>query len=269
MDYIEADVTCPLEWRDIYIAWLGEKGYDSFEETATGFKAFITKEAFVQQEFEETLGENASYRISQIPAVNWNKEWEANFQPVEVNDQCIIRAPFHVLSQKYAHELIIQPKMSFGTGHHATTRLMLQAMLNQSFANKKVFDFGSGTGILSIMALKLGATSLWALDNDEWSYENARENFMLNEVNPDWLHLGLLTDLPEGNFDMMLANINKNVILDSLPMLADKLKPGGLLFTSGFFSRDVADISNLASAYSLKVVDLKTENNWAMVLYMK
>jgi len=269
MDYIEADVTCEHQWKDIYVAWLSEAGYNSFEETSTGIKAYIPKEYFDKNRLLEIIRTDDSVTIHEPETKNWNEEWEKNFPMVEVNAQCIIRAPFHVLHKPYLYDIIIQPKMSFGTGHHSTTRLVMDEMMQHNFTGKKVADYGSGTGVLSILAAKLGSNEIYAIDNDEWSYANAAENAELNGVNFTGLQLGTLDELNETGFDMILANINKNIILESLKKLVDKLKPGGKLFTSGFFAADAGDITHEAQQYHLNFVVLKTENNWAMSLYQK
>ncbi len=269
MDYIEVDVTCGNEWKEIYIAWLSESGYDSFEETPSGIKAYIPEINFAAEQLSKMIRAEDSFSVIKPETKNWNEEWEKNFPMVEVNPQCIIRAPFHKLPKNYAYDVIIQPKMSFGTGHHSTTRLMMDEMMQHDFTGKRILDFGSGTAVLSILAAKLGSNDIYAIDNDEWSYANAAENAELNGVNFTGLQLGTLEDLNETGFDIILANINKNIILESLKKLVDKLKPGGKLFTSGFFATDEQDITHAAQQYQLNFVVLKTENNWAMCLYQK
>jgi ribosomal protein L11 methyltransferase len=269
MDYIEADVTCEHEWKDIYVAWLSEAGYDSFEETPSGIKGYILKELFDKNRLLEIIRSDDRVVIHEPETKNWNEEWEKNFPMVEVNAHCIIRAPFHKLSKPYGYDIIIQPKMSFGTGHHSTTRLVMNEMMQHDFTGKKVFDYGSGTGVLSILAAKLGSNAIYAIDNDEWSFANAMENAELNRVDFIGIQLGTLDDMKETGFDFILANINKNIILESLRQLVDKLKPYGKLFTSGFFASDVEDITQAAQQYHLNFVLLKTENNWAMSLYQK
>lgn len=203
--------------------------------------------------------------------VNWNEEWEKNFSPVVVNDTCIIRAPFHDIEKKYTYDIIIMPKMSFGTGHHDTTWLMCKNMLDFDFKNKTVFDMGCGTGVLAILAKKLGATNISGNDIDEWSVENAIENCAANNCSDIKVVEGdsdLLSSKPN-LYDVILANINKNVLKSYIPDLAKSLKTGGYLFISGFFKTDCEELINLASSHYLKLYKQELKSDWAVIMFEK
>ena len=179
-------VTCPSDWTDVLIAELAERGYDGFLETEAGFETYREAEAFDEAVLREVLDKYQSqaaisYVLQTVEEQNWNEEWEKNFEPITVGDQCRVRATFHAADPSYPYEIIINPQMSFGTGHHATTHLMLQNQLHLEHEGKRVMDAGCGTGILSIMAEKRGAARVFAFDTDEWAVNNSRENFDLND----------------------------------------------------------------------------------------
>ena len=189
--------------------------YEGFEENANALKAFISKSLFNEEHIKEIAGQfQLKYTTAELPDINWNKEWESNFQPVVIENFCAVRADFHAPIKNVQHEIIITPKMSFGTGHHATTYMMIQQMRQINFLNKYVMDFGTGTGVLAILAKKLGAASVVAIGNDEWSIENAKENFTRN--NADEIELRLAHH-PVANkaCDIILANITRNVIQEN------------------------------------------------------
>jgi ribosomal protein L11 methyltransferase len=252
---------------EILIAQLSELGFDGFEETADSLSAFINEtdfdESAVNELFDTT---DLSYTKSIIAATNWNESWEKNFDPVIVEDFAAVRAHFHAPINSVQHEIIITPKMSFGTGHHATTYMMMQQMSHINFSDKTVFDFGTGTGILAILAEKLGATDIYAIDNDEWSIENARENMEKNDCS----HITLaLRDEPGSpkKFDIILANINKHVILAYMANIIDNLSTNGLLLVSGLLAEDEADI--LKAVSNLHITHLKTvsKEKWLCMLF--
>jgi len=228
--------------REILIAELSEIGYTGFEETDTSLNAFIKGESYSQSTLDVVLTKyQLSHSTSSIEKQNWNALWESNFEPVQVGDFVAVRAGFHPPATEVKHEIIITPKMSFGTGHHGTTYSVMLLMESIDFQGKSVFDFGTGTGILAILAEKLGAVEVLAVDNDPWCIENASENSLINHCN----HIDIqLFDTAETNkqYDIVIANINKNIILDNLALLAKAVKSGGTILLSGLLVMDESDI---------------------------
>lgn len=227
------------EETDKLIAMLSEQGFDGFEEEGTTLISFIPEVSFKQESFEQVL-ENfsiLSYTKTDIENINWNSKWEAEFEPVLVDKFVAVRAHFHQPIPTVQYEIIITPKMSFGTGHHATTYLVMQQMQLLDFTNKAVFDFGTGTGVLAILAEKLGAVTVFAIDNDEWSITNTIENIEQNHCR--LVEVTQMDSVPKGKqYDIILANINLNVITASLPSLAAIAHPGSEILFSGFFKED-------------------------------
>lgn len=270
MDYIKikfADLQ--PEQKEILIAQLAEAGYEGFEETDSGLDAFINK-----KDFDKSLLHEISYKYQtpytseKIAATNWNKIWESNFEPVIVEDYVAVRADFHKPINNTKFEIVITPKMSFGTGHHATTYMMIELMQGIDFTNSSVLDFGTGTGILAILAEKSGAEKVNAIDNDDWSIANAEENFKKNAC--EKIVLKKAEDASsELKFDIILANINKNVILQNLNLLTDQLKQGGLLLLSGFLETDKNDILKGAKLLNLNMQKTLIRNNWIAIQLSK
>lgn len=275
MNYIQYNfiVTPPEPGSDILIAAIAEMGFDSFENNETGFTAYIPEEQNATVNLSELLFDDFKYTFTtkKTEQVNWNEEWEKNFSPVIVNDSCIIRAPFHTIEKKYACDLIIMPKMSFGTGHHDTTFLMCKNMLEQDFKNKSVFDMGSGTGVLAILACKLGAKNCVGNDIDDWSVENAIENCAANNCSEIKIVKGDadLLEPKTNQYDIILANINKNVLKSYIPRLSACLKKEGKLFISGFFKTDCDELINLASEHYFKLHKQELKNDWAVLVFEK
>lgn len=274
MNYIQYTftVTPPEPGSDILIASIAEMGFDSFETNEKGFIAYIPEEINSNINLSEFTFEDFKYSFvtEKMAQVNWNEEWEKNFSPVIVNDTCIIRAPFHELEKKYTYDIIIMPKMSFGTGHHDTTWLMCKNMLDYNFKNTTVFDMGSGTGVLAILAKKLGATNIVGNDIDDWSVENAIENCEANGCSEIRITKGDGTLLNEkDHYDVILANINKNVLKTYLPALSKSLKPKGHLFISGFFKTDCEELINLASTHYFKLHKQEVKHDWAILIFEK
>ncbi len=250
------------EQQELLIAHLTEAGYEGFEEGDFELKAYIP-----QSGFDKLLLHEIAYKYQLgftekvIPEKNWNAEWESHFQPVIIDDFVVIRADFHPSSAGVKHEIIITPKMSFGTGHHASTLMMIRQMKEIDFTGKKVCDFGTGTGILAILAEKLDAAGIIAVDSDDWSIANAKENMEKNHCKK--IKLLQQDSIPgEQSFDIILANINKNVILENFSAFAGHLCPGGTLVVSGLLSSDDAEILKNASFFSFKLVSKKENNNW-------
>lgn len=275
MNYIQYTFTVspPEPGSDILISSIAEMGFDSFETNDKGFIAYIPENLNSNINLNEFTFEDFKYTFTteKMAQVNWNEEWEKNFSPVVVNDTCIIRAPFHDIEKKYTYDIIIMPKMSFGTGHHDTTWLMCKNMLDFDFKNKTVFDMGCGTGVLAILAKKLGATNISGNDIDEWSVENAIENCAANDCKDIKVVEGdsdLLSSKPN-YYDVILANINKNVLKSYIPDLAKSLKKGGYLFISGFFKTDCEELINLASGHYLNLHKQELKGDWAMLCYLK
>ncbi|MEO5945561.1 MAG: 50S ribosomal protein L11 methyltransferase [Chitinophagaceae bacterium] len=262
-DYIQLKFqNISSEQSDVLLAQLTTIGFDGFQEEENTLNAFIPSANFDETLLKEiTSSNNLSYTQSTIEETNWNAVWESNFDPVVVEDFVAIRADFHEPIKEVEYEIVITPKMSFGTGHHATTFMMIQQMQGIDFKDKVVFDFGTGTGVLAILAEKLGAKNAFAVDIDEWSIENAKENFEKNKCIK--IDLQKADDAGSGNqYDVILANINKNVILDNMSSLSEQLLPYGILLLSGLLVEDETDIVKAAAKFQLKVV-IKTErNNW-------
>jgi ribosomal protein L11 methyltransferase len=250
------------EQQDVLIAHLADAGYEGFEETEKILKAFITEENYDKVILNELAFKyQLVFSAQRIEEQNWNTLWESNFPTVIVEDFVGIRAGFHDPIKNVKHEIIITPKMSFGTGHHATTFMMIQQMEEINFAGKKIFDFGTGTGVLAILAEKLGATEIKAVDNDDWSISNASENITTNNCTK--IKLELAESMSEGEtYDIILANINKNVILVHLQQLSRQLAPGGTILLSGLLEADEPDILSPAKGLSLSLVKKASKSGW-------
>ena len=257
---------------EILIAELAALGFDSFVETETGVLAYIPKEmgpaeldavgALSHQEFE------ISYEVREIAPVNWNQAWEENFEPIIVDNSCVIRAPFHPATDA-PYEIVIEPKMSFGTGHHETTHMMVQFLLKAEVQDKAVLDMGCGTGVLAILASMRGARQVTAIDIDEWSYENTLENADRNKRKNITVYKGDASLLPGRRFDLVLANINRNVLLMDIPQYVDCLEqPGGILIVSGFYQEDLLLISEKCSALGMRISEKLKKGDWVSAKYV-
>jgi ribosomal protein L11 methyltransferase len=261
----------PEPGTEILIAMLGEYGFDYFETSEKGFTAYISSECEKQADLSPLSFTDFRFTFSreEIEKKNWNQEWESNFEPITIGGNICIRAPFHDRDPAVTHDLIIMPKMSFGTGHHATTRLMCQAITELDMKSKRVLDMGTGTGVLAILAEKCGSSDILAVDTDSWSVQNAAENFARNDCTNIRLVQGSTEVIRnEPSFDIILANINRNILKAQFPDYADKLKPGGKLLISGFFENDVSElISSLPTAIVYE--SSGTEGDWAMLWLRK
>jgi ribosomal protein L11 methyltransferase len=252
---------------DLLIAQLSEIGFNGFEEEENCLKAFIPANDFIEAAVKEiAASHNLSFTQSTIEETNWNAVWESNFQPVVVDDFVGIRADFHEPITGVEHEIVITPKMSFGTGHHATTFMMIQQMREIDFTDKTVFDFGTGTGILAILAEKLGAAKVFAVDYDEWSIENAQENLTRNNCSRFTLEKAD-SAVSDGQFEIILANINKNVILDNFSSLVKLLAPNGILLLSGLLETDEVDILREAGKFPLISKGKTAMNKWIAISF--
>jgi ribosomal protein L11 methyltransferase len=274
MDYLEFKINCLEEFREILIAELSEIGFDSFLETEQGIDAYSLSQGFNREAFDEVISnysEAAQIQLSEgeMEKINWNAEWEKNYDPIAVDDLVYVRASFHPSPLGFKHEIVINPKMSFGTGHHATTFQMLRNQGTIDHQGKRVLDVGSGTGILAIMAHLLGASQIEAFDIDDWCVDNGNENFELNGVSSR-MGLGTIREVnPIGPFDIVLANINKNVLLDEMGIYSDLLIDRGFLLLSGFYTEDIADLEQLANKIGLELISQQSKDNWAALVLQK
>jgi len=275
MFYTRLQVVCDPAFSEILMAEIAEAGFDSFLETEEGFEAYTESEkfdpqqlSFVQKKYKHV--NPLLFVQHKIRKKNWNKEWEKNLQPIVVEDKCLIRAEFHKIEKKYPYEIIITPKMSFGTGHHQTTYLMVKNQMTLDHRSKRVMDAGCGTAILSIMASKLGAREMEAFDIDEWSVINGKENIENNQCTNIHLHQGKIKEMNfAGSFDIILANINKNVLLEELKIYATYLARGGYLMMSGFYDHDVKDITKESARNGLVEERKDERETWALLLLKK
>jgi ribosomal protein L11 methyltransferase len=256
--------------RDFIISLLPEVGFDGFEELPDSVRAFIPGPALVHEHVLEILQLNnlghIEYQCTTIEQQNWNEQWEKSFSPLLIAGHVSIRAPFHD-PLPATHELIIEPKMSFGTGHHATTALMIEQMLDIDMVGRNVVDFGSGTGVLAILAERLGASEILAIDNEEWAVENCRENIRRNNVTKVKVVFADTMDVVTERFDIMLANINRNVIMKNLQSWRTFIEPGGVLVVSGILVTDTKDISDLALSHGFEIMKQLTRDGWVSICF--
>lgn len=261
--------------QDLLIAALADVGFDTFEDTAHGVDAFIVESEFNQQVFDEVLSSQDTdlqikYAIHQIEPENWNEEWEKNFSPLIINEDCYVRATFHEHQPQYKYEIVIDPKMAFGTGHHQTTTMMMLYILETDVADKTVLDMGAGTGILGILAAKRNAKAIVAIDNDEVCYRSAIENAALNEVTNLTSLCGSKEAIPKQQFDIILANINRNILLDQIESYAAVLKTSGYIFFSGFYETpDLDMIKDHCLKFGLSYLNHKKIDDWVSAKFIK
>ncbi len=255
-------------WQEILLAELSLYEFETFEETPDGLKAYIQEKFDKENLLSDLLLLNnkevkVTYSKTVIPPVNWNKEWESNFNPISVENKCYVRAEFHAHDPNYEYEIIIQPKMSFGTGHHQTTYLMLQYLLELDLKKKVVMDMGCGTGILAILAKKRGAAKTYGIDYDSWAIENADENKERNQVEINF-YLGEVEKLTDLNlfYDCFIANINKNILLRDIPQYSQYINSGGDLLLSGILDIDFEDIITVCKKNNFSFIEKKQKDNW-------
>ncbi|MFI5453470.1 50S ribosomal protein L11 methyltransferase [Pedobacter sp. UC225_61] len=261
--------------HDILIAELAEIGFDTFEDKANGFDAFIIANQFNKTALNDVLmgfGDelNYTYEVTDIEPQNWNEEWEKNFSPLIINEDCYVRATFHEHQPQYKYEIVIDPKMAFGTGHHQTTTMMMLYILENDMKDKVVLDMGAGTGILGILAAKRGAKEIVAIDNDEVCYRSAIENSALNVITNLTSLCGSKETIPAIDFDIILANINRNILLDQISSYASVLKEKGAIFFSGFYENPDLDMIKAHCAdFNLTYVDHKKIGDWVATKFIK
>jgi ribosomal protein L11 methyltransferase len=258
---------------EILIAELGEKPFESFIETETGFSAFIQKDLWTEDVLEGiyimTSPEfTISYTIEEIDQVNWNEEWEKNFGAIDVDGKCHVRAPFHPKTDA-EFDIVIEPKMSFGTGHHETTHMMIQHLLETNVEGMKTLDMGCGTAILAILAEMKGAKPIDAIDIDNWCYQNSIENAARNNCKEITVYEGDATLLKDAKYDLIIANINRNILLNDMQSYVDCLNSKGTLLLSGFYSEDIPFIDASCTEKGLTYVKKFERNNWVSLKYVK
>lgn len=269
---IRLDITpCDENITDLFAAFLADCGYESFVPDETGLTAYITSTLFNKEDVESIIADfpmevDAKLTVDFIEGKDWNEEWEKNyFQPIVIADQCVIHSTFHKDVPNAKYDIVIDPKMAFGTGHHSTTSLILQTLLETDMKGKSVIDMGTGTGILAILSAMLGAEKVTGIEIDPGAYENALEHVELNNVNVDVL-LGDASRLNELQpADIFIANINRNIILADISSYRKNLKPGGIMLLSGFYESDIAMIERAANALGLEVVSYKEDKDWVAV----
>lgn len=273
--YTRLQVICDSSWSEILMAEIAEAGFDTFMETDTGFEAYAEEDKADRRQIEAIQEKYKQVKpllllFERVEKQNWNEEWEKNVDPIIVEDMVLVRAAFHQLNRKFPIEIIITPKMSFGTGHHQTTHLMLSNQLKVDHKGKRVMDAGCGTAILSIMASKAGAKEVEAFDIDEWSVINGKENAEVNKTPNIRIQQGSISDLKfSESFDIVLANINKNVLLAEMEQYAWHLRSGGHLLISGFYTKDIPDLIDAAGKHKLEEVRRSDMETWACVLLKK
>lgn len=276
MNYIELSIISRKQsYNDIIIAELSNAGFESFTEDKNQIFAYIPV-----NEFDKFIFENLrilhdkkfveDYSTTEIIEKNWNEVWESNFEPILINNKCSVRAPFHKKPDNVVYDIIIEPKMSFGTGHHETTAMMITLLLESELKGKKVLDMGCGTAVLAILAEKSGADEVIAIDNDEWAYNNSVENIEKNNSQIIKVMLGDVGLLEYTDyFDLIIANINRNVLLNDIPYYSKCLKKRATLLMSGFYSEDIEIINKKASQFKLELKRYIQNNNWAATVFQK
>jgi ribosomal protein L11 methyltransferase len=278
MEYVELTVELiPRNpWAEILVAELAENGFDGFVDTENGIKAYAERSSIDESDpLKSTCCKDnsslvsCSYRLEYIPHQNWNAVWEADFHPVYVEDYVTIRAPFHDSIDVKGMDVIIEPKMSFGTGHHETTWMMAKLLFEQAKIPEKVLDMGTGTGILAIIADKLGAQEVLAVDIEDWSVENTLENAERNHCKSINALCGDIDSVSESEFDLILANINKNVLKAHIPFYATLLKDGGRLCMSGYFTSDAEEVRLSAEKYRFELSRTISKENWMAIEFIK
>ena len=285
MRYIQLSVfstPCNENITDILSFQLCNIGYDSFVANDNGVEAYIPQKDFSEEKLKEMLlflpidmndffkDVNLEYKFNLLEEKNWNKEWEKNyFKPLVVADKCLVRSTFHEIDKQYDYEITIDPKMAFGTGHHQTTYLMLQEMLKLSLKNSSVLDIGCGTAVLAILASKMGATQLIAIDFDEWAYNNAVENVQLNEIANIDVRLGEIGLVSSEKFDYIFANINRNILLEGIQHYAKAMNKGATLIMSGFYLEDVPILKLECEKSDLSFQKVEQKDNWCAILCTK
>lgn len=278
MNYYELSVELSdfNRWNDILVAYLAELDYESFQEESPLVKAYIQESAYNGESLQALVNQLQaeehvihSFQVKLIPQQNWNAQWESQFEPVFIGEDMRVVAPFHQLEPFDGIEIMIEPKMSFGTGHHQTTHLMCETMFEMDFRSKRVLDMGSGTGVLAILAEKRGATDIVAIDIEEWSAENCSDNAKRNSCTHITSMHGGIEVIPMDKFDVILANINKNVLTAQIATYSDRMKSEAHLLLSGFFVSDTDELKMLAADFNLQFIGQHEREGWAVLIFKK
>ena len=272
MKYLEIKLNIePAEpWKEIYTSLMADAGCDSFMdgEDECELLCYIPEKDYQEEVFQDLLGTpqfpevKLSYSVAPMEDKDWNAAWEANYEPVMIDDKCYIRAPFHPACPEAEYEIVIEPKMSFGTAHHATTAQMVSYLLETDVRGKAVLDMGAGTGVLAILATMKGANPVTAIDNDEWAYRNGVENAQHNHCDQLKVLLGDASLLGADHYDVILANINRNILLQDIPQYVKCMNDNALLFLSGFYEEDLPALRYCCAQNGLKYVDHKSKDKW-------
>lgn len=264
--YLEFTIFCPDETKELVEAELLHAGFEGVWENNDSLCFYIHEEALNMNSLKSILAQYnliESYTYKSIENINWNASWESSFEPIQIGDKCLIRASFHE-SMGLPYEIIITPKMSFGTGHHETTYMMAETLMEMDLRDKTVLDMGCGTSVLSILAEKLGASKVTAIDNDDWAVENSKENIENNNCH------SILVFKDDANFngkyDIILSNINRNINLEMLVKYSSALNKGGKILLSGFYNHDVSDFEKLVKTLGLKIAKVRERNDWACII---
>ena len=285
MRYIQLSITAypsSEDVTDILSFYLGNIGYESFVASETGLEAYIPQKYFSEEKLKKVLhflaiemndllkDVKVEYEFNLLEEKNWNKEWEKNyFKPLVVSDKCLVRSSFHSVDKQYDYEITIDPKMAFGTGHHQTTYLMLQEILRLDLKNRSVLDIGCGTAVLAILAAKMGARDIVAIDFDEWAYFNAKENVLLNNITDVAVRLGEVDLIQDEKYDFIFANINRNVLLQDIHHYAKAMNKGATLIMSGYYLEDVPIIKMECEKNNLSLQKTEQKDNWCAVVCLK
>jgi len=275
MNYYELKLNAITEeMKEILMAELSELGFESFLEEQDGINGYIPVSRYQGKTIlsylvkkSQTIG--LTYELKKIKAENWNAIWESQYKPVLVEKKCLVRAPFHDAQPGVIYDIVIEPKMSFGTAHHETTTLMIGMLMKENVKGMDVLDMGCGTGVLAILAFKMGAGSVDAIDLDEWAYQNAKENILKNNAHSISVIQGDVRKIPAQEYDLILANINRNVLLDDIPLYAQHLSHPGILLLSGFYLDDLPLVSRRAKENNLELSTSGSRNNWVAAKFIK
>lgn len=254
------------------MAHLAELGFESFTETEDGIQGFIPVDQYDEVTVKGWLQKQSAdsgifFRTERVKAQNWNAIWESAYEPVLIEERCMVRAPFHAPIPGVEFDLIIEPRMSFGTAHHETTSLMIAMLMLEDVAGKRMLDMGCGTAVLAILAFKMGARSVVAIDNDEWAYANALDNIVRNDAVSIEVFQGDATTISAPPFDIIVANINRNILVQDIAVYARNLVAGGTLLMSGFYEEDLLPIRSAAIACGLTYVTHRVKNSWTGVKF--
>ncbi|MCX6243963.1 MAG: 50S ribosomal protein L11 methyltransferase [Bacteroidetes bacterium] len=269
MDYFEICIPhIPEETREILVSLMAEAGFESFSENETELLAYVQAPLYDREQTLQLCRDlKVEFTEEHIPDQNWNTEWEKNFEPVVIAGKCSIRAPFHSPKPEFPYEIIIEPKMSFGTAHHETTAMMIEEMLEMDLKGKHLLDMGCGTGILAILADKMGTADVMAIDNDSWAFDNSSENIVKNNSSGITVKIGDV-DAAGEEYDVILANINRNVLLQHIPEYSKKIRTGELLM-SGFYEEDLEMIREAAALHSFRFDHSRMKNRWVAARFIK